>query len=201
MKPTATLLLIVSCLGAGCLTGCSLSGLKRGAASTPTPTPSAQHNSNQDAERSETPAASTSSEPQTGTANPNNEVADQLHTPEKGSDERQAIMDALREEFNNRQSPYYSSHRGAITFVVNRLHVHNGWAWMYGYPHSSDPQDSFGEYSGFLLHNQDGRWGVMRLPPMVNDPNDPENLDYPSRKDVEKIRQKFPTAPIDIFPK
>jgi hypothetical protein len=199
LKPTATFLLIVSCLGAGCLTGCSLSGLKRGGESTPTP--SAQHNSNQDAERSETPAASTSIEPQTGTANPNNEVADQLHTPEKGSDERQAIMDALRAEFANRQSPYYSSHRGAITFVVNRLQVHNGWAWMYGYPHSSDPQDSFGEYSGFLLHNQDGRWGVMRLPPMVNDPNDPEKLDYPSRKDVEKIRQTFPTAPIDVFPK
>jgi hypothetical protein len=41
----------------------------------------------------------------------------------------------------------------------------------------------------------------MRLPPMVNDPNDPENLDYPSRKDVEKIRQKYPTAPLDVFPK
>ncbi|HEY5074532.1 MAG TPA: hypothetical protein VII34_07510, partial [Pyrinomonadaceae bacterium] len=109
LKPTATFLLIVSCLGAGCITGCSLSGLKRGGESTPTP--SAQHNSNQDAERSETPAASTSSEPQTGTANLNNEVADQLHTPEKGSDERQAIMDALRAEFANRQSPYYSSHR------------------------------------------------------------------------------------------
>jgi hypothetical protein len=128
-------------------------------------------------------------------------VNDQLHTPAKGSDERQAIMDALREEFDNRQSPYYHSHRGAITFVVNLLQVHKGWAWMNGYPHSSDPQDSFGEYSGFLLYSVDGRWSVMRLPPMVNDPDDPENLDYPSRKDVEKIRQKYPAAPIDIFPK
>ncbi len=199
LKPTATFLLVVSCLGAGCLTGCSLAGLKRGAESTPTP--SAGHNSNQSAERSEAPAASTSNERQSETANANNEVTDQLHAPAKGSDERQAIMDALREEFNNRQSPYYASHRGALTFVVNRLQVHNGWAWMNGYPHSSDPQDSFGEYSGFLLHDADGRWGIMRLPPMVDDPNDPEKLDYPSRKDVEKIRQKYPTAPIDIFPK
>jgi len=130
-----------------------------------------------------------------------NEVSDELHTPAKGSDERQAILDALREEFNNSQGSFYSPHRGAITFVVNRLQVHNGWAWMNGYPHSSDPQDSFGEFSGFLLHIQDGRWGVMRLPPMVNDPNDPENLDYPSRKDVEKIRQKYPSAPLDVFPK
>ena len=110
-------------------------------------------------------------------------------------------MDALREEFNNRQSPYYTPHRGGITFVVNRLQVHNGWAWMFGHPQSSDAQDSFGEYNGFLIHTQDGRWSVMRLPPMVDDPNDPEKLDYPSRKDIEKIRQKFPSAPSDIFSK
>ena len=110
-------------------------------------------------------------------------------------------MDALRAEFDNRQSPYYTSHRGAIVFVVNRLQVHNGWAWMNGYPHSSDSRDSFGEYNGFLLHLQGGQWAVMRLPPMVNDPNDPENLDYPSRKDVERIKQKFPTAATDIFSK
>jgi hypothetical protein len=134
-------------------------------------------------------------------ANAGSEVNDQLHTPAKGSDERQAIMDALRAEFDNRQSSYYHAHRGAIVFVVNRLQVHNGWAWMYGYPHSSDPQDSFGEYNGFLLHLQGGQWGVMSLPPVVNDPNDPENLGYPSRKDVERIRQKYPTAPTDIFPK
>jgi hypothetical protein len=198
LKRTANFLLIVICLGAGVVAGCSLSGLKRGATSSPTPS---QHNSDPSSERSEGPAPSASNEQQSLNATSVNEVTDQLHTPEKGSDERQAIMDGLRGEFNNRQSPFYSPHRGAITFVVNRLQVHNGWAWMNGYPHSSDPQDSFGEYSGFLLHAQDGKWGVMRLPPMVTDPNDPENLDYPSRKDVQKIRQKFPTAPADIFPK
>jgi hypothetical protein len=199
LKPTAIFVLIVTCLGAGCLNGCSLAGPKRSAA--PTPAPSAEHNSDQVAGNSRTAAASNTSGQQSETAAANNEVADQLHTPVKGSDERQAIMDALRDEFSNRQSPYYSPHRGTIVFVVNRLQVHNGWAWMNGYPHSSDPQDSFGEYNGFLLHSQDGHWAVMRLPPMVNDPNDPENLDYPSRKDIEKIRQKFPTVPVDIFSK
>jgi hypothetical protein len=198
LQQTAKTLLIFVCVGVGIMAGCSLRELKRGAASSPTPS---QHNSDQTSERSEGPAPSTSNEQQSLNATSVNEVTDQLHTPEKGSDERQAIMDGLRAEFNNRQSPFYSPHRGAITFVVNRLQVHNGWAWMNGYPHSSDPQDSFGEYSGFLLHAQDGRWGVMRLPPMVTDPNDPENLDYPGRKDVQKIRQKFPSAPADIFPK
>jgi len=110
-------------------------------------------------------------------------------------------MDALRAEFDNPKGSYYDAHRGTITFVVNFLRVHNGWAWMGGYPQSSDPQDSFGEYSGFLLHSVEGRWSLMRLPPMVDDPNDPENLGYPSSKDVERIRQKFPTVATDIFPK
>jgi hypothetical protein len=179
------------------INACSLAGPKRGQA--PSPTPSSQHDSGPTAGRPEAP--STGTEKQSATPTDGKEVTDELHMPAKGSDERQAIMDGLREEFSNRQSPYYTPHRGSIVFVVNRLQVHNGWAWMNGYPHSSDPQDSFGEYNGFLLHSQDGRWAVMRLPPMVNDPNDPENLDYPSRKDVEKIRQKFPTVAVDIFAK
>ena len=197
MRLIKTLLLIGGFLCLISMNGCSLPGLKRGEASSPTPT--SQHDSGPTAGRPEAPSTGTENQSDPPTAG--KEVADELHTPAKGSDERQAIMDALREEFSNRQSPYYTPHRGSIVFVVNRLQVHNGWAWMNGYPHSSDPQDSFGEYNGFLLHSQDGRWGVMRLPPMVNDPNDPENLDYPSRKDVDKIRQKFPTVAVDIFTK
>jgi hypothetical protein len=198
LKPITKAFLAATCLGISFAMGCSIAVLKSGKDSSPTPT--AQHDSGPTAGRSEA-SPQTGNEKQTDPPPIKSEVVDELHTPAKGSDERQAIMDALREEFSNRQSPYYTPHRGAIVFVVNRLQVHSGWAWMNGYPRSSDPQDSFGEYSGFLLHNQDGRWGVMRLPPMVNDPNDPENLDYPSRKDVEKIRQKFPTVAVDIFTK
>jgi hypothetical protein len=197
VRRVKTLLLAGGSLFLVSINGCSLAGPKRG--ETSSPTPSSQHDSGPVAGRPDAPSTGTDKQSDPSTAG--KEVADKLHTPAKGSDERQAIMDALREEFSNRQSPYYTPHRGAIVFVVNRLQVHNGWAWMNGYPHSSDPQDSFGEYSGFLLHSQDGRWGVMRLPPMVNDPNDPENLDYPSRRDVEKIKQKFPTVAVDIFTK
>ena len=110
-------------------------------------------------------------------------------------------MDALREEFNNPRSSYYRPHRGSIVFVVNKLNVHNGWAWTYAEPRSSDPGDSFGENSGFLLHQEGEQWKVMKLPPMVEDPNDPENLDYPTRKDVEKIRKMYPSIATDIFQK
>ena len=198
MKVIKTSLVILGCY---CLAGvgCSLSRSK----SVPAANASSPAHAGQASRPSVDSAASATggTETKSESATAGNEIADQLHTPSKGSEERQAIMDALRAEFDNRQSSYYHSHRGAITFVVNRLQVHNGWAWMYGYPQSSDPQDSFGEYSGFLLHSVNGRWGVMSLPPMVNDPNDPENLDYPSRKDVEKIRQKYPNVATDIFPK
>jgi hypothetical protein len=198
VKSIKVILLMVSCFCLSVTIGCSVAKLKSDQVSS-SPTPSSQHDSGPTAGRSDSP--STGNEKQSASAATGNEIVDDLHSPAKGSDERQAIMDALREEFTSPKGSYYHPHRGAITFVVNRLQVHNGWSWMYGYPHSSDPKDSFGEYSGFLLHIQDGHWALMTLPPMVDDPNDPEKLDYPSRKDVEKIRQKFPTAPIDIFTK
>lgn len=126
--------------------------------------------------------------------------ADELHSPPKGSSERQAIMDALRDVFNDKRSPGYERHRGDIVFVVNYLEVHNGWAWTFADPHSSDPDDSFGENNGFLLHLENQEWRVMAVPSMVDDPDDPENLDYPTGKDIERIRRKYPSIPKDIFP-
>jgi hypothetical protein len=197
-----TILLLTACMSLSGITGCSLAGLKSGNTQ-PSPTPTQQ-----DADRhstssgSATPSSAESTpQPPGQTMVPSSEVSDQLHTPEKGSLERQGMMDALRDEFNDRRSPGYQPHRGSVIFVVNYLKAHNGWAWTYADPHSSDASDSFGENSGFLLHQEGGQWKVMRLPPMASDPSDPENLDYPSRRDVEKIRQKYPTAPADIFPK
>src|SRR5690348_12045214 len=54
------------------------------------------------------------------------EISDELHTPEKGSTERQAIMDALRGNQN-------------VVFQVNYLKVHNGWCWI-----DTTPLDSKG---------------------------------------------------------
>ncbi|HMF58202.1 MAG TPA: hypothetical protein VK619_17800 [Pyrinomonadaceae bacterium] len=169
----------------------------------PTSTQSAQPDNNQAAHPSV--ASNTSGEEskqQTSeVATDSNEVNDQLHTPPQGTAERQAIMDSLREEFNSPRSSLYMPHRGSITFVVNYLKVHNGWAWMNAYPHSSDSSDSFGEYDGFLLHQVGDRWELMKRPEAVNDPNDPENLDYPTREDVKRIMRMYPSIPADIFPR
>ncbi len=196
-----TILLLVGSLSLSCMTACSLAGLKS-ANTQPSPSPSAQQDSDRHStsSNSSNPSVAAPPQPQPIEAT-TSEVSDQLHTPEKGSLERQGMMDALRDEFNDRRSPGHQPHRGSIIFVVNYLKAHNGWAWSYADPHSSDASDSFGENSGFLLHQEGGQWKVMKLPAMVSDPSDPENLDYPSRRDVEKIRQKYPSAPADIFPK
>lgn len=190
-----TFLLVLVCACLACGEGCSLGKSKQ--AKVENANQAEPQNANQSAASSDEPASAQSNGGQS--AKP--EISDELHTPERGSQERQAIMDALRASLDNYPSPYYQPHRGTITFVVNFLKVHNGWAWMNGYPQSSSSQDSFGEFSGFLLHSENGIWTVMSLPPMVNDPDDPENLDYPSRRDIEKIRQKYPRIATDIFPK
>ena len=203
LKLTTTFFLLAGGLSLSCMTGCSLTA-RKSADAQQSPSPAAQHDADRHPETSgsTTPSRVESIEQQPGQpTTASNEVSDQLHTPEKGSLERQGMMDALRDEFNDRRSPSYQPHRGTIIFVVNYLKAHNGWAWTFAAPHSSDPSDSFGENSGLLLHQEGGQWKVMRLPAMVNDPNDPENLDYPSRRDVDKIRQKYPIAPTDIFPK
>jgi hypothetical protein len=195
MKPFKTFLLLAVCVCFSSVVGCS----KSPANGQPPPGPAAQSGHTQAAQPAAVAAPTTM--PAAGASEQTGKVSDELRTPPKGSAERQALMDALREEYKTRRNSDGKPYRGNITFVVNYLEVHNGWAWTYAEPHSSDPNDQFGENSGFLLHSEDGRWKVMNLPPMVDDPDDPENLDYPSRRDVAKIKGMYPSVPADIFPK
>ncbi len=194
LKALTSFLLMIAVVS---LCGCSLN---RKSDKPQTNKSNVARNDNRESENSQ-PSGHDAQKPSTETTTAGNEVADELHTPERGSLEREGMMNALRAAFDDRNSGYYTPHRGNIVFVVNYLKAHNGWAWTYVDPTSSDKSDSFGEFSGFLLHQEGGQWKVMKLPPMVNDAADPENLDYPSRKDIEKIRQKYPNAPADIFPK
>src|SRR6266550_1351010 len=77
------------------------------------------------------------------TASGATEINDELRTPAKGSDERQAIMDALR---GNQQ----------VVFQVNYLKVHNGWCWV-----DTTPLDKGGrataEGGPNLLHFENGK--------------------------------------------
>ena len=121
------------------------------------------------------------------------QASDQVHTPPEGSTDRKAILDALRRN-------YSEPHKGRLTFSVRYLKEHGGWAWVCADVNSSDPADELGENNGFLLHKVSKGWKVMERPPMVNDPDDPEGLEYPHRADIQKLKSTYPTMPIDIFP-
>jgi hypothetical protein len=125
-------------------------------------------------------------------------VADKLHTPAEGSTERTAILDGLRRHWQTTRNPDDGKpYRGKITFRVNYLKVHNGWAWVYSDPRSSAPKERFPENSGFLLHLKAGRWDVMKLPPMDDNGDGAFN---PSRADLERIKKLYPSVATDIIP-
>jgi len=112
---------------------------------------------------------------------------DEVHTPAKGTEERQAIMDALR---GNQQ----------VVFQVNYLKVHNGWCWV-----DTTPLDKSGrataEGGPSLLHQENGTWKVKDLSKVPDDPNDPLGPEDASPTYIRNVMKTFPGVPRDIFPK
>lgn len=124
-------------------------------------------------------------------------VSDKLRTPAEGSAERDAVLSGLQRHWQNTRTPDGGTYRGKITFRVNYLKVHNGWAWVYAEPHSSLAKERFPENSGFLLHQKDGRWEVVKLPAMDDNGDGAFN---PSPADLARIRKMYPTVAADIIP-
>lgn len=112
---------------------------------------------------------------------------DEVHTPAMGSAERQAIMDALRGNED-------------IRFQVHHLKVHDGWCWV-----DTTPLDKNGrataEGGPNLLHFESGKWRVMDLSKVPEDPDDPLGAEDASPTYVRNVMKTFPGVPKDIFPK
>ena len=121
------------------------------------------------------------------------QVTDQLHTPAKGSSEREAILDVLREEYKSGQGIH-------VTFQVNHLKVHNGWAWATCTP-LDDSGKPIGEQWPSLLHNEQGKWVIKDLMAIAEALDDPVGPLEPSRKYLNEVQKKYPGVPADIFPK
>ena len=136
---------------------------------------------------SSTPVTVASDSHSNETASGATEINDELRTPAKGSDERQAIMDALR---GNQQ----------VVFQVNYLKVHNGWCWV-----DTTPLDKGGrataEGGPNLLHFENSKWKVMDLSKVPEDKNDPLGPEDASPTFVKNVMKTFPGVPRDIFPK
>jgi hypothetical protein len=125
-------------------------------------------------------------------------IADKVHMPTESSAERTAILDGLRRHWQTTRNPDNGKpYLGKITFRVNYLKVHNGWAWVYAEPRSSLANERFPENSGFLLRFNAGRWEVMKLPRLDDNGDGAFN---PSPADLERIRKMYPSIAPDIIP-
>jgi len=107
------------------------------------------------------------------------------YTPAAGSPERKAIMDALRGDQK-------------VVFKVNYLKMHGDWAWADVTPLENGK--AVAEGGANLLHKENGRWKVMDLSVIPEDPDNPMGPDDPDPKFVKAAQKAFPGLPADIFP-
>jgi hypothetical protein len=116
--------------------------------------------------------------------------ADSAYTPARGSAERQAIMDAMRAH-RRRFDPR------PVTFVVGRLRVQRGWAWLAVQPQSPDGRSRY-EGEEALLRRRSGRWTVAEVMPAVG-----EREGTALEEDCawfQDLRRRFPSLPAAILP-
>ena len=80
------------------------------------------------------------------------------------------------------------------------IKVHGDWCWI-----DTTPLDKQGrataEGGPNLLHQENGKWKVMDLASVPEDPRDPLGLEDASPGYVKNLMKTFPGVPRDIFPK
>jgi hypothetical protein len=103
------------------------------------------------------------------------------YTPPAGSQERKAILDAMRVLGDNHDR----------VFVVRYLKVQNGWAWLTADPQSPDGKNHYESESALLRKDGTG-WKVLDQPCT--------EADCDNKKEMARIRAAYPKAPAGIFP-
>ncbi len=78
------------------------------------------------------------------------------YTPEKGTDERNAILDALREKI-------CEMHNINVIFVMHYLKVYNGWAWVHTLPQDANGTNHYEDLLA-LIRKEDKHWIVLEIP-------------------------------------
>ena len=118
---------------------------------------------------------------------------DELRTPAEGSAERQAILDAVRAE-------YQEGDDHPTEFKVNYLKVHKGWAWINVTP-LDDGGNQVGEEAPLLFQLDNGKWVSRDLNDVGLEGDAHEGPHDPSPKYVKALQKKYPGMPTDIMPK
>jgi hypothetical protein len=111
----------------------------------------------------------------------------EAYTPQPGSAERKAILDALREWVKR-------GHHPEVIFVVKHLKVKNGYAWVHTLPQSKDGSSRYEDLSALLKKDQ-GLWSVAEVP--CGEVDNPDCIGDPGYFDG--LKQRFPEMPTDIL--
>ena len=118
--------------------------------------------------------------------------SDQLRTPEKGTPEYNAILDAVREEYKGGADQ-------PSQFKVNYLKVHNGWAWIDVTPLNAGGQP-VADPAPLLFFNEMGKWTAKDLNDVQMEEDGHTGPHNPNQKYLAAVQKKYPGVPADIFP-
>ncbi len=121
------------------------------------------------------------------------QIKDTAHSPEKGSLERKAILDVLRDSYKKDTGQ-------TVTYQVHYIKVHHGWAWVDTTP-LDDKNKPVAEGGPQLLHFENDKWAIIDLSKVAEDPDDPMGIEDASPGFIKNLRKLYPQVPLDIFPK
>ena len=118
-------------------------------------------------------------------------VVNNTYTPEKGSKERQAIMDIFREDFG--------SEKDEILFRVEHIKINQNWACAYVSPLKYNVD--YGEPRWGLFNFSNGRWRQVDWSDGIEIENDFELMDLPIQNGriAKLIVKKYPSCSMSIF--
>ncbi len=144
----------------------------------------------------------------------NSAFASEAYTPQRGSPERKAILDALREglkRFPDKEpsgigfeykredvgvAKWFIEEGKNVIFIVHTLKGKDNWAWI------EVRGENYGIDIDSLLHKEGEKWVVKGLvrPSYVVCLNEEECVDVQAYI-YRRFMEKFPQVPLDIFPK
>lgn len=118
-------------------------------------------------------------------------VVNNTYTPEKGSKERQAIMDIFREDFG--------AEKEQILFRVEHLKICQSWACALVTPLKNN--SDYAEPRWDLFNKINGRWQKVNWSNGINFQDDFELIDLPTQNGriAKLIVKKYPSCSMSIF--